>query len=103
MSAVLLGVLAFGLMEPVAYLLHRFVMHGIGSGWHRSHHRPRATPLEANDLYPVVLAGFTIMLMAAGTFVGSLAPLVPIGAGVTGYGVGYLFVHDLYIHRRLRW
>jgi beta-carotene 3-hydroxylase len=28
---------------------------------------------------------------------------VPIGVGVTGYGVSYLIVHDLVIHRRLSW
>ena len=32
-----------------------------------------------------------------------LAELVPIGVGVTAYGVAYAVVHDVYIHRRLRW
>jgi len=32
-----------------------------------------------------------------------LAELVPIGVGVTAYGAAYAVVHDVYIHRRLRW
>ena len=32
-----------------------------------------------------------------------LAELVPIGVGVTAYGIAYAVVHDVYIHRRLRW
>ena len=28
--------------------------------------------------------------------------LVPIGVGVTAYGIAYAIVHDVYIHRRLR-
>ena len=33
----------------------------------------------------------------------ALAELVPIGVGVTVYGAAYALVHDVYIHRRLRW
>ena len=32
-----------------------------------------------------------------------LADLVPIGVGITAYGAAYALVHDIYIHRRLRW
>ena len=32
-----------------------------------------------------------------------LAELVPIGVGITAYGAAYALVHDVYIHRRLRW
>ena len=92
---------AFALMEPVAYLAHRFVMHGFGMGWHRSHHRVRTGPFERNDLYPVTMAGLTVLAMAAGSSLGSLGVLLPVGAGVTAYGAAYLFVHDVYIHRRL--
>jgi beta-carotene 3-hydroxylase len=94
-------VVAFAAMEPVAYLAHRFVMHGFGMGWHASHHRPRPSRFEKNDLYPIVMAGLTIMAMAAAAAFPSLSVLLPVGAGVTAYGAAYLFVHDVYIHRRL--
>ena len=44
--------------------------------------------------------------MALGSMVDGLRPLLWAGAGVTLYGAAYLFVHDLYIHRRwarFRW
>ena len=102
-AAVVVVVVAFVAMEPVAYCLHRWVMHSAGRGgrWHVSHHRARVGTLEENDRYPVVLAGFTIAVMAAGAAAASV--LLWTGAGVTLYGAAYLFVHDVYIHRRLRW
>jgi len=88
-------------MEPVTALLHRWLFHGPGWGLHRSHHVLRREGFEANDAYPVVLAALTIAAMAWGRRGGSLAVLLPVGAGVTAYGLTYLMVHDLYIHRRL--
>lgn len=101
MPPVVLVLGAFVLMEPAAYLVHRFVMHGRLGAWHRSHHRVRTTAFEANDLYPVVGAAISIVVIALGTAVDSLASLAWIGAGITLYGLGYVLVHDLYIHRRI--
>jgi beta-carotene 3-hydroxylase len=91
----------FLLMEPVTYLVHRYVMHGPGMGWHASHHGPRRGRFERNDLFPVCFASITIAVMAVGAAFPALAVLLPIGAGITAYGVTYLFVHDVYAHRRL--
>jgi beta-carotene 3-hydroxylase len=101
-TAVLVAAAALVLMEPVTALVHRLVMHGFGMGWHRSHHEPPRRVLEANDLFPVVFASLTIVLLAIGVYVPD-APslLVPIGIGVTAYGAAYLLVHDVVIHRRL--
>jgi beta-carotene 3-hydroxylase len=101
MNAIVLVLLAFVLMEPTAYLAHRLVMHGRLGGWHHGHHQVRMSTFERNDLYPLVAAAFTIVLIAAGTVVDSASSLVWIGAGITLYGAAYLFVHDLYIHRRI--
>lgn len=105
-GAVALGAGAFVAMEPLTYAAHRWVMHGVGWAWHRSHHRRRPEPsrlveqLEANDWYPVVFAAVTVVAMALGTSARSLAFLVPVAVGVTTYGAAYAFVHDLYIHGR---
>jgi beta-carotene 3-hydroxylase len=95
-------------MEPVTYAVHRWVMHGPGLGWHRSHHRSSGAGLdrsqarfERNDLYPVTFAGVTVLALAAGFNLPGAAGLVPVALGVTAYGLAYLAVHDLYIHRRL--
>jgi beta-carotene 3-hydroxylase len=89
------------LMEPAVYLAHRYVMHGFGAGWHNSHHKRRTSKVEKNDLFPVVFASITIAVMFVGSQVEALRVLLPIGAGVTAYGLSYAFVHELYIHRRL--
>ena len=94
-------VAAFVAMEAVSYLAHRFVMHGPGMGLHRSHHRRSASRFEANDVFPVVFAGVTILAMTAGTTLPSLSALFTVGVGVTLYGLAYAFVHDVYIHGRL--
>jgi beta-carotene 3-hydroxylase len=102
-TAFLIVVAAFVLMEPLTAITHRFVMHGFGMGWHRSHHEPPRGALEANDLFPVVFSAATIVLLSVGVYGGGGAVLVPLGIGITGYGASYLFVHDVVIHRRLAW
>ncbi len=97
----------FVVMEPVTYLVHRFVFHGAGMFLHRSHHRrwsaPRDDdgPLEANDAFPVVFAATTMLALAVGFNVDGWSVLLPICVGVTFYGVAYAYVHDVYIHGRL--
>ena len=98
---VLIALVTLVLMEPAVYLAHRYVMHGVGAGWHNSHHKRRTSRLEKNDLYPVVFASITIAVMAVGSQVEALRFLMPIATGVTAYGLTYAFVHELYIHRRL--
>lgn len=98
---VLVAASAFVVMEPVTYLAHRFVMHGFAIGWHRSHHSRRDGRFERNDLFPVVFAAVAVVAVAGGFNVPGLGTLVTVVAGVGGYGVAYLFVHDVYIHRRL--
>lgn len=104
MPDVLVVLLAFVAMEAVSYLAHRFVMHGPGMGWHRSHHAVRRSSesrWEKNDLFPVTFAAITVMAMALGTSLPSLRGVFVAGIGVTLYGAAYLFVHDVYIHGRL--
>ena len=101
LPTVFVAVSAFVVMEPVTYLTHRFVMHGFAMGWHRSHHTRRVGRFERNDLFPVVAAAISVVAMAVGFNVPGLGRVVSVVVGVGGYGVAYLFVHDVYIHRRL--
>ena len=50
---VIIALVTLVAMEPITYLVHRFVMHGFGQGWHISHHRRRRGRVERNDLYPL--------------------------------------------------
>jgi beta-carotene 3-hydroxylase len=85
-------------MEGFAFYAHKYVMHGWGWGWHRSHHEPRTGWFEKNDLYAVVFAGVAIALIAAGTR--GAHPLEWIGAGMTAYGFLYFLAHDGLVHQR---
>lgn len=91
---------AFAAMEAVSYSTHRWVMHGRGIVWHRSHHAPAAGRLERNDLFPAVFSVPAIGLFAAASCV--TPPWTRwAAAGITTYGVAYMAIHELAIHRRL--
>jgi beta-carotene 3-hydroxylase len=85
-------------MEPVAYAAHRWVMHGIGWAWHRTHHQPGHTGLEGNDLYALIFAALAVLLFATDL---QHTGLYWVGAGMTLYGVLYALLHDVLVHRRL--
>lgn len=86
-------------MEAFAWATHRYVMHGFGWAWHRSHHEPRRGPVELNDLFAFVFAGMAVVLFAAGAIEG-LRPLWWAGVGATLYGVIYAVFHDGLVHGR---
>ena len=81
--AIVLGTAA--VMEAGAWAVHRFIMHGWGWGWHRSHHSHREGLFEKNDLYAVVFGTLALLLIVAGP--GLAWPLYSIGLGMTLYGV----------------
>ena len=100
MTNVLIAVVAFVLMEPVAAGAHRLVMHGRGWAWHHSHHVGRHTRIEANDLYPFVFSLVTAAAMVIAVVAGCTSVLA-VGTGVTVYGLAYLTVHHVCVHGRL--
>ena len=88
-------------MEAVAYFSHRYIMHGWGWAWHKSHHEPlgrRKGWFETNDLYAVVGAAVSISLIAFGAE--THGPTFWIGWGMAGYGLLYFVFHDGMVHRR---
>jgi beta-carotene 3-hydroxylase len=100
MTPLLLAAVAFAAMELVSYAAHRWVMHGVAMVWHRSHHAPPSGRLERNDLFPLCFSVLGVALFALPTL-GVGRPLLWVGVGVAAYGAAYLFVHEVYIHRRL--
>lgn len=99
MRTVLLALGAFVAMEGVSYATHRWVMHGPGMVWHRSHHAPPRGHFERNDLFPLVFAAVGVALFALGA--GPVPTLWGPAIGVTAYGAAYAFVHEVVIHHRL--
>jgi beta-carotene 3-hydroxylase len=97
-------------MEFAVTLFHKHVMHGIGWGWHQSHHQtPKSqdqrqnqtagkTAWEKNDWFAVV---FTVATIAFFAVVEPFGKLWWIAFGVTLYGMLYGILHDVVTHRRL--
>lgn len=97
-AMILLFVATFAGMEGFAWAMHRYVMHGWLWSWHRSHHEPREGLLEQNDLFALVFAAPAVVLIAVGAHAWPWA--LPVGLGVTAYGVVYAFFHDGLVHQR---
>src|SRR4051812_21698716 len=97
--SVLILLLTVAAMEGAATLVHKYVMHGFGWNWHRSHHAPRTGWFEKNDLYALVFAAisFALFVIAGGPG----ARLWWVGLGTAVYGLVYALLHDGLVHRRL--
>lgn len=98
LSNVLIVLVTIVFMEVFSIVAHKYVMHGFGWGWHRSHHAPRSGWFEKNDLYAVVFALVAIALIWFGTR--GVHPLEWIGVGMTAYGALYFVAHDGLVHQR---
>lgn len=87
-------------MEGVAWFTHKYLMHGPLWFLHRSHHVPHQGWFEWNDLFGFFFAIPSILLIHAGVRDGSW--MLPVGLGMTGYGLIYFVFHDVIVHRRVR-
>lgn len=99
----MLVIAAFLGMEVFAWYAHKYIMHGWGWRWHKSHHEPTEGMFEKNDLYVVVFSLVVVGMFAVGDL--SWKPLMAIASGITLYGVVYSLFHDGMVHRRwpIRW
>jgi len=98
---ILLFLMTVAAMEAVAYAAHRWVMHGPGWFLHKSHHRAREGRFEANDLYAVIFAAPSILLLYGGVHLDWGSWAIWVGAGIAAYGAIYFGFHDVIVHRRL--
>jgi beta-carotene 3-hydroxylase len=88
-------------MEGFAYVMHRWVMHGPGWFLHKSHHRPRTGRFELNDLYGVIFAVPSIVLIYGGVQAGWGDWATAVGVGIATYGAIYFGFHDVIVHKRV--
>jgi len=100
MQFVALTILGFAAMEAFSYFAHRFLFHGALWRIHQTHHRPRKSFLELNDIFSVIFAlvSTCLMLFAEKPLNDSIS--FPIGLGITIYGLVYFITHDFFTHRR---
>jgi beta-carotene 3-hydroxylase len=99
----MLVIVAFLGMEVFAWYAHKYIMHGWGWRWHKSHHEPTEGVFEKNDLYVVVFSLVVVGMFAVGDLYWK--PLMAIASGITLYGIVYSLFHDGMVHRRwpIRW
>ncbi len=89
-------------MEAVAWLTHKYVMHGLLWNLHEDHHKKNPTSFfEKNDYFFLIFAIPGILCLALGLYT-SYTYLMFIGLGITIYGFAYFFVHDIFIHQRFK-
>lgn len=90
-------------MEWVAWFTHKYVMHGFLWCLHESHHLPREGMFEKNDIFALIFAIPSIVLI----YIGSLGTNWSspewfwAGLGVATYGLIYFLYHDVLVHRRI--
>lgn len=100
---VLITVGTFFAMEGVAWLTHKYVMHGLLWNLHEDHHKKNPTSFfEKNDYFFLIFAIPGIISLGIGSFYQPLQWLMFIGLGITIYGFAYFMVHDIFIHQRFK-
>lgn len=97
-----LGIAVF--MEFWAMFLHGQLWHGVLWFSHRSHHEPKTSYLEFNDIFAAFHASLAIFLIVYGFEAGPgfwYEISIAAGFGMTTFGMAYFLVHDGFIHERL--
>ncbi len=93
----------FLVMESVAWLAHKYLMHGFLWFLHKDHHKKDdGQVFEKNDFFFLIFATPAILLFLYGTLYGHVIPMA-IAGGITLYGFCYFLVHDIFIHQRFKW
>ncbi|WP_057936859.1 sterol desaturase family protein [Algoriphagus resistens] len=94
-------ILGFVLMEFSGWVIHKYLMHGPLWIIHKTHHEHSDSFFELNDLFSLLFGSIAVLLIVKG--VGELDYRFWIGIGITVYGMLYFYLHDILIHRRVRW
>ncbi|MBK0370156.1 sterol desaturase family protein [Flavobacterium agrisoli] len=99
---ILIIAITFFLMEGATWIIHKYIMHGLLWMLHKDHHDHSHTgDFERNDLFFVIFALPTIALLYFGAEQ-NFNYLFFIGIGIFLYGMAYFFVHDIFIHQRIK-
>ena len=87
------------IMEIVAIVTHKYIMHGPGWFLHKSHHSKSKGFFEWNDFYFVIFSIPSIYCIVNGLKYDNNI-ILSIGIGIFLYGLIYIFLHDIFVHRR---
>jgi beta-carotene 3-hydroxylase len=92
----------FCVMEGITWLTHKYVMHGFLWYLHKDHHQVEPGFFEKNDVFFIIFAVPSIVLIFFGTN-DKVWWMQSIGFGIMAYGFAYFLVHDVIIHQRFKW
>ena len=102
MEWMIIFLVTFFIMEFNAWFLHKYVMHGFLWVLHEDHHVPNKNRWwELNDFFALFFAIPSFLLILS-DHLWNLPLNGGIGFGIMAYGVAYFFVHEVMIHRRLK-
>jgi beta-carotene 3-hydroxylase len=102
MNIIIIILIVFGsflFMEFVAWSTHKYVMHGFLWILHKDHHTREHEPFEWNDMFALIFALPSIILIIIGA--DNFDYRFWIGIGIAMYGLAYFLFHDVLVHRRL--
>jgi len=88
------------LMECISWCIHKYLFHGPLWFIHKSHHQPKHSLLEWNDIFAIFFAGLSLYLMYIDRVANSYVFFI--GVGISAYGCIYFVIHDWLIHQRVR-
>jgi Fatty acid hydroxylase superfamily. len=90
-------------MEGATWFIHKYIMHGILWILHHDHHdHSTEGHFEKNDYFFVIFALPAIVLIYFGSL-NDFNYLFYVGLAITLYGIAYFFVHDIFIHQRIKY
>lgn len=98
--AILLVLGGFLFMEFMAWFTHKYVMHGFLWVLHKDHHVRDGRKIEWNDVFAIVFAAPSIILIMIGA--ASLDYRFFLGLGIAVYGFSYFLFHDILVHQRVK-
>ena len=103
LQGILIILLSFLGMEFIAWLTHKYIMHGLMWYLHKDHHdHSNTTIFEKNDLFFLIFAVPSWLGIMFGAMNGFDFKFY-IGLGILIYGIAYFLVHEVIIHQRLKW
>lgn len=101
MMAVAFLLLGFAAMELAGWAIHKYLMHGPLWAIHKTHHQPSKSFFELNDLFSLVFGSIAVILIFLG--LDGFDYRFWLGVGISLYGLLYFILHDVWVHRRLKW
>ncbi len=94
---ILISVLTAFCMEGVAWLTHKYIMHGFLWFLHKNHNHF----FELNDIFAVVFSTQSMALIIIGLTYPKWNILLALGIGISIYGIMYAVFHDILTHNRI--